>query len=231
MNAWSYDVQGTTPGTTITVTLTAVDNATGQTVSNSASISITAPVVQPATMTIGCDQGTATTDDIVSCFLTSGNESAFSGPSWSNSCSCDTGQWYMSPFSYDVQGYTAGTITVTLSATDIATGTPVSASATISVSEPAPPPPPPPTPENLTISCPGSAAVGERFNCAVSSGNAGSFSGLTWTVSPAGNRQTWGGGGSLDITGSVAGTLSVSLTGTDNATGQPVSASASITIS
>lgn len=232
MNPWSYDAQGFTAGTTMTVTLTAVDNATGLTVSNTASISITAPVVQPATMTVGCDQGTATTDDIVSCDLTSGNAGSFSGPSWSVSCGCDTGQWNMAPFSYDVQGFTAGTMTVTLTATDVATGQVVSASASISVSAPAPTTTAPPAPQPLTISCSvGSAAVGQRFNCSLSSGNAGSFSGLTWTISPVGNRTTWGGGGSIDMQGDVAGTLSISLAGTDIATGQVVSASTSVVIS
>lgn len=226
MSDWSWDAAGTDAGTTVTVTLTATDNATGLTVTSTDSVSITAPVVQPATMTVGCDVGSATTDDIVSCFLTSGNAAAFSGASWSVSGAHQS--WDGGPFGIDVQGTAAGTVTVTLSATDVATGQPVSASASITITDPAPPPP---TPENLTISCPGSAAVGARFNCAVSSGNAGSFSGLTWTVSPVGSRQTWGGGGSIDIQGDVAGTLSISLTGTDIATGIVVSASASVVIS
>lgn len=225
MSPWSFDAQGTVGGTTSTVTLTAVDLATGLTISVSDSVSITAPVVQPANMTVGCDQSSSVVNDIVTCFLTSGNESAFSGASWS--VAGDHGRWAgASPFSLDVAGFSAGTLTITLSATDIATGQAVSASTTLSVSDPAP------TPENLTIACSvGSASIGQRFNCALSSGNAGSFSGLTWTVSPAGNRQTWGGGGSLDIQGDVAGTLSIQLTGTDIATGQVVSASTSIVIS
>ncbi len=224
MSEWSYDAAGSDAGTTVAVTLSAVDLATGQTVSASDSVSITAPVVQPATMTVGCDQGSAVVNDIVSCFLTSGNESAFSGASWS--VAGDHGRWAgASPFSLDVAGFSAGTLTMTLSATDVGTGQAVSASTTLSVTDPAP------QPANLTVACGVSTAtVGLRFNCSLSSGNAGSFSGLTWTVSPVGNRQTWGGGGSLDIAGTVAGPLSIQLSGTDIATGQVVSANTSVSI-
>lgn len=206
-----------------TVTLSAT--GPGGTDTATRSVTVTDPPPQASPFTMACDRATADTNTIFNCDFTSGNPGDFSSPTWS--ASSGTLTWLMSEWSFDAQGTVGGTTsTVTLTAVDLATGLSVSVSASVSITDPAP------TPETLTMSCDVSTAtVGQRFNCSLTSGNAGSFSGLTWTVSPVGNRQTWGGGGSLDMAGTVAGILSIQLTGVDIGTGQVVSASTSVTIS
>lgn len=220
MNPWSYDAAGTVAGSTVTVTLTATDLATGQTVSASDSVSITAPVVQPQTLTIGCDQGTAEMFEIVSCFLTSGNESAFSNPSWS--VSGDHDRWGGGAYALDVAGNSEGTITVTLSATDIGTGQVVSDSRSITITPIAPPPPP-----QMTVSC--SMLNDIRARCTAN--NTNGYSSPSWAVSGNGFLR-WGGNNAftIEVGTTVAGsTITVTITAT-HSSGQVSSASGSITI-
>ncbi len=220
MNEWSYDAAGTVAGSTVTVTLSAVDLGTGQTVSASDSVSITAPVVNPQPLSIGCDQGTAEMLEIVSCFLNSGNESAFNSPSWS--VSGDHDRWGGSAFALDVAGNSVGTITVTLSAVDVGTGQTVSASASITITAIAPPPPP-----TMSVSC--SMLNDIRARCSAS--NTDGYSSPSWAVSGDGLLR-WGGGGvfTIEVGTTVAGsTITVTVTAT-HSSGQVGSASGSITI-
>lgn len=219
MSEWSYDAAGTVAGSTVTVTLTATVTATGQTVSSSDSVDITAPVVQPAAMNIGCDQGTAEMLEIVSCFLTT-PQSQVSNPSWS--VAGDHDSWGGSDFALDVAGNSVGSITVTLSATDVATGQTVSDSVTITITAIAPTPPP-----QMSVSC--SMINTIRARCTAS--NTSEYSSPSWAVSGDGLLR-WGGTNvfTIEVGTTVAGsTITVTVTAT-HTSGQVTNASGSITI-
>lgn len=137
----------------------------------------------------------------------------------------------------DYRGYNVaygepGNVTVTLTGTDLATGDPVSASRTVTFSAVAPPPtdPPPPTAAPVSISCTGSTGVATIASCSVTSDPA-LHSGFNWSAgapNPA-SLEWWPAGNAMTFRYNEAGTVGVTLTATDIATGQTVSTSTSVT--
>lgn len=140
----------------------------------------------------------------------------------------------------DYQGYNVaygepGNVTVTLSGTDLATGDPVSASRTVTFSAIATTTttttaPPAPTPSPVSMSCTGSTGVSTIASCNVISDPA-LHSGFNWSPGPPNPAalEWWPAGNSMTFRYNEAGTVGVTLTATDIATGETVSTSASVT--
>ncbi len=131
-----------------------------------------------------------------------------------------------------------GNVTVTLTGTDNATGNPVSASRTITFVAPATTTTsttttPPPTPSPVSISCsPGSTGISTIVSCSLTS-NPSLSSGWNWSASAPDGAQLewWPAGDTMSFRYNAAGTVGVTLTATDVATGTPVSTSSSVSFS
>ncbi len=239
MSEWSYDAAGTVAGSTVTVTLTAIDIGTGQTVTSSASVSITAPTTTTQSVPalgLSCSPSTRPADGVSAATCDISNAGEFSNISYSvnNPQGLFLNQWG-APGQQFVASDDPGSVTVTATATHVGTGQTVNAGAvtiTFTTVETTTTTTAPPVPQPFGVSCNvGSATVGQRFNCSLSTGNQGAFSGPSWSISPAAGTLSWGQGPfSIDVQGTAAGTVTVSLSATDIATGQPVFASATVTI-
>lgn len=252
----NFSASWNAPGTyTVTVTVT----GPGGSDVDDYEVTVTDPPPPASPFGMTCDRAIQTlgSGQMINCDLTTGDPANFSNPQWTVG-PASANQWEMSPWSMDAQGTVAGTtVTVTLSATDLATGLTVSNSSSIMVvaavtttvsipgstisipdsttttTEPTTTTTAPittttttqPAPPVMSVSCVMINSI--RARC--TAGNAGEYSGLSWSVSGDGYLE-WGGGGSIDVGTTVAGaTVFVTVTGT-HSSGQVGSASGSITI-
>ncbi len=223
MNIWSMDVAGTVIGSTVTVKLSATDLATGLTVTADDSIGITAPPVPALGLT--CSPTTRPADGTTAATCSVTNPGEFGSVSFSSNQ--PSANMWGAPGQFFIAWDQVGTASVSASAVHTASGTTVTAGPIGITFEAVAPPPPTPAP--MTIAC--SLVSQQRARCSLTSGNSGSFSGPSWAVTGTGSLS-WGRGPfEVDAGSTIAGgSVSVSLTATDIATGQIVSAGTSITI-
>ncbi len=216
-NNWSLDVNSFVPGV-VTLTLQATHIPTGQPVSDSVSVTFTAPPADPAPAV--AISGPATLETGQAGNFSYGNSGGtISSVSWSAD-----GQSGGSSGTYSATWGTAGTYAVTITANG--PGGTSSDSMTVTVTDPAPPPP---ADSPFGMSCATSAApANTNVRCAMS-GDPNNFTGLSWSVTGAGS--SWGEGVSVFWINGAVGSMTVTLSGTDNATGNPRSASYTVTFS
>ncbi len=146
---------------------------------------------------------------------------------------------------YNVAYAEPGNVNVTLSGTDAATGNPVSASRTVTfvaeattttttapttTTESTTTTTAAPQPATLTITCTGSTSAGSVASCSLTADPA-KFSGYSWSANPQdpSQLQWWPAGTESSFQYDAPGTVGVTLSATDVATGQPVSASRTVT--
>ncbi|MEZ5225582.1 MAG: PKD domain-containing protein [Acidimicrobiales bacterium] len=231
----------------ITVTVTGTHTATGTPVSGGPfTITFTGTTTTPPTTTppspfgMSCTSYSVPADgsEVSWCTL-DGDLNNFSGLTYSiNAPNPGALNSWGDYRGYNVGYAQPGNVTVTLTGTDNATGNPVSASRTITFVEVATTTTststtttPPPQPSPVSISCsPGSTGVSTIVSCSLTSDPALS-SGWNWSPSaPDGSQlEWWPAGDTMSFRYNAAGTVGVTLTATDVATGTPVSASRSIT--
>ncbi len=202
---------------TVTVTLTAVDNATGSTVSASDSITYTAPPADPAPEVSISGPASLETGQTGS-FSVANSGGSITSITWSAE-----GQGGGSAEQYSVAWATAGTYSVSLSVSG--PGGTSTSGLTVTVSDPAPVA----APFNMTCAA-GSAAIGATVSCNFQ-GNAGDFSGMGWSTNypnPASGTGWVSSSTQNVIKYEEAGTVTVTLSAVDIGTGQPVSVTRTI---
>ncbi len=234
----------------VTVTVTATHTATGTAVSGGpftitfTAVGTTSTTVAASPFGMSCSNYNvpANGSEVAWCTL-DGDLADFSGLTYSISAPNPgaLNSWG------DYRGYNVGygepgNVTVTLTGTDLATGNPVSASRTITfvavatttTSTTAPSTTTtsttaPPQPTQLTISC-GAPNASRQAGCQVTA-DPSKFSGFNWSASPpdASLLQWWPAGDVMSFQYDGPGTVGVTLTATDIATGTVVSASSSVT--
>ena len=161
-NTYTITLQVTGPGGNATATLDLV---------------VSDPPPTPSPFGMNCNATTAEVGNIFRCTL-GGDSANFSDPVWTVSTPSES--WYMDEWTRDAAGTVADSdVTVQLTVTDLATGLTVTASDTVAIEAAAPPPP---ADSPLAIACnPGTAAIGVRVNCGLTTDPA-NFSGPSWAV-------------------------------------------------
>ncbi len=217
-------IRWTTPGTyEVSATLTGAGTYTAR---RTVTVTAATPTVT-FNPTCGPTSRPANGTSAATCRLTDGNASEFSSLSFSvsNPSGLSLNQWGSPGESY-VASFDPGTVTINASATHIASGTPVTGGPwTITFTAAA-------TPSPFGLSCNASTLVGDGSEIAwcTLQGDPANFAGLNYAITAPNPSalNTWGSPVGWNIGYSAVGTVTVTLTGTDNATGQPVSATRSL---
>ncbi len=218
------------PGS-VTINASATHIASGTAVTGGPwTISFTA-VATPSPFGLSCNASTLTGDgsEIAWCTL-QGDPANFTGLNYAISAPNPSAlNTWGSPVGWNI-GYSAvGTVTVTLTGTDNATGQAVSATRSLNFVAPATTTTTTtttaPSPSPFGISCSGPHSAGSVASCTLN-GDPGNFSGINWASGPddPSALQWWPAGATMSFQYDAVGGVNVTLSATDLATGNPVSA-------
>ena len=230
-----------TPGTYL-VSITASGPGGMDPAQRTITVADPAPTASPFAVT--CRQPTVTAGTLTGCQL-AGDPADFLDFSWSFDWpdSAHAQSWQMNPYRMDIQYDVPGTVTLTLTAQDVATGLTVSDSASVTFTGNTTTTAAPttttttaptttttvaaPTPAPFGLSCPKPVAVGNVSYCQLV-GNPNDFTGfsfhMAWpnpALANSWNGDLWG----MNVGYSEAASFTVTISATDVGTGQAVSAS------